>query len=133
MRCRLSQVGSVFVNTISNAAILHFGDNRDGANLKSRVLAVQRTLAAFGSDEFRYESYALFARPLPVSPAPAGPRAVFRSECAPIEVGEVNVVGLSAGSHFRIGCGGPETAETRIVNIRNALPGIDPPVEVEFK
>ncbi|WP_217592623.1 spore germination protein GerPE [Cohnella sp. GbtcB17] len=133
MRSRVSAVRCVDVNTISNAGILAIGDNRDGAKLNSRVLAVQRSLATFGNDEFRLEFYSLFARPLPIAPPPPGPPALFFSACAPIEIGSVDVTGISAASHVRIGCGGPETAETRIVNIRNRIPGIRPQVEVDNK
>ncbi|MDG0813229.1 spore germination protein GerPE [Cohnella rhizosphaerae] len=131
MRSRVSAVGFVDVNTISNAGVLEIGDNRDGAKLNSRVLAVQRSLATFGSDEFRFEFYALFARPLPAAPPPSGTSAFFFSACAPIEIGIVDVTGVSAASHVRIGCGGPETAETRIVNIRNRIPGIQPQAQAE--
>lgn len=133
MDCRLSAVGRLFVNTVSNASVLQIGDNADGAELFSRVLAVQRTLATFGKNEFRYGSYALFERPLPVAPALPELAARFYSQAAPIEIGDIAITGASAASHVRIGCGGPETAESRIVNIRNALPGIKPRVEVDFE
>ncbi|MFC3800148.1 spore germination protein GerPE [Cohnella sp. GCM10012308] len=133
MPCRVSAVGFVDVNTISNAGILEIGDNRDGAKLTSRVLAVQRSLATFGNDEFRYEFYSLFTRPLPIAPPPSGPPAFFFSASAPIEIGILDITGISAASHVRIGCGGPETAATRIVNIRNRLPGVTPRVEIDFK
>lgn len=133
MSCRPSVVGRIYVNTVSNASVLQFGDNRDGAKLFTRVLAVQRSIASFGNNEFRFSFYSLFARPLPVAPPPAGPQTYFYSEGAPIEIGELNITGLTAASHARIGCGGPETAETRIVNIRNAIPGVKPLVDVEFE
>lgn len=133
MRCRESAVGRLTVNLVSFAAILQIGDNRDGAELFSRVLAVQRSLANFGKDEFKFSSYHLFARPLPVAPAPSGPPVFFDSESAPIEIGDVHITAISAAAHVRIGSGGPDIGETRIVNIRNALPGVHPRVKVDFE
>ncbi|SFB20657.1 spore germination protein PE [Cohnella sp. OV330] len=130
---RVSAVGLVYINSASDSSVVHFGDNRDGARLKARVLAVQRSVATFKDNEFPFASYSLFTRPLPVPPPDEGPAAFFESSCAPIEIGTVQITAISAASHVRFGNGGPETAETRIVNIRNRIPGVQPRVEVDFK
>jgi len=132
MRCRESAVGRLYVNTVSNAAMLQIGDNREGNYLFSRVLAVQRSIASFGKDEFKFSSYHLFARPLPVAPAPSGPPVFFDSGSAPIEIGDIHITAVSAAAHVRIGSGGPDVGETRIVNIRNRIPGVVPRVKVDF-
>lgn len=133
LSARLSAVGLVYINSASDSSIVHFGDNRDGARLNARVLAVQRSVATFRDNEFPFASYSLFTRPLPVPPPDQGPASAFLSACAPIEIGAIQITAISAASHVRIGCGGPETAETRIVNIRNRIPGTRPLVEVDFK
>lgn len=130
---RLSRITLVYINTSSDSSVVHFGDNRDEAKLFTRALAVQRSIPSFRKGEFPFASYALFARPLPIPPNESSLVIEFNSENAPIAVGTINIVAIAAASHVRIGCGGPEIGETRIVNIRNRIPGVRPRVKVEFK
>jgi spore germination protein PE len=121
---RTTKIDAVVMNTVGSSSVAHFGDNKE-TNLKSRAIAVQRAIATYHQDEFRFASYEIFTRPL--LQLNTGIAVNFRMDSCPpdIEIGCIDVTALSTSALFRAGCSGPLTAETRVLNIRHFnYPGI---------
>ncbi|MCC3373355.1 spore germination protein GerPE [Cohnella sp. REN36] len=119
LSCRESRVKDVFINTVSQASILHFGDVKGRTDLFNRVLAIQRAVANFESNELPFTAYSLFYRPI-LLPMPRQDVSFSASaDSSFIEVGDIQVTALSNSALARFGCSGPLTGEARIVNIRH--------------
>ncbi|MBO9596775.1 MAG: spore germination protein GerPE [Cohnella sp.] len=121
---RTTRIVSVVLNTVGSSSVAQFGDNR-ATNLKSRAIAVQRAVPNFEQDEARFASYEIFAKPL-LQLVTDMTVDIRMDPCPPdIEIGYVDVTALSASALLRAGCGGPLTAQTRILHIRHFnYPGI---------
>jgi spore germination protein PE len=117
LQCRNTTLGSLYVNSVSSSSIVQLGDN-DFSTLSNKVLAVQRAIPNFEDDEFRFASYRIYFLPkLTLQPCVA---VAFQS-CSSlpnIQVGTVYLLGVTASSNLRVGCGGPLIAESRIKDIR---------------
>lgn len=119
LQSRNTTLNCIFVNTVSTSGMVQFGDNQE-TNLKSRALAVQRAIANYEDDEFRFASYPIFSLPkLTLEPCVS----VSFISCSPqpnanIRVGFVRTLGVSASSLLRVGTSGPIQAESRIKHIR---------------
>jgi len=115
---RVSRVGCLFVNTVSQASALQCGDNRV-SNLRSRAIAVQRAIPNYVKDEARFASYALFTLPRLRLRTCAEVDFVAVDRCPSIDIGSVASLGVSASSVLRIGVTERVAAETRILHIRH--------------
>jgi Protein of unknown function (DUF2772). len=122
---RTTRIGCVVLNTVGSSSIAHFGDN-ETTSLKSRAIAVQRAIANVEKDEFRFASYGIFARPLLQLSTGVTVETRMADRCPPdIEIGCLDVTALSSSALLRAGCGGPLTAQTRVLHIRHFnYPGI---------
>ncbi|MBB6673400.1 spore germination protein GerPE [Cohnella nanjingensis] len=118
LTCRESRVRNVYFNTVSQASVLQFGDDNGTTDLFNRVIAIQRAIADFESNELPFSAYSLYYRPI-LLPAPQEEVSFSSTAWGDIEIGDVQVIGLSNSALTRFGCSGPLTAETRIVNIRH--------------
>ncbi|MFC4810016.1 spore germination protein GerPE [Paenibacillus sp. GCM10023250] len=120
---RVSEVGGVYVNSISTASIIQFGD-RANVNAKLRGVAVQRESDHLSSNRVYFESYTIFSRPVPpVSPFlaeaakdPVQVRTVNRDPR--IGVGCIEIIAVSSSATVLTGNGVNMRAESRISNIR---------------
>jgi spore germination protein PE len=123
LQCRNTTLGSIFVNSVSSSSIVQFGDN-DLTTLTNKVLAVQRAIPNFEDDEYRFASYPIFFLPKLTLLPNVAVAFQSRSPLPNIQVGSVYVIGFTASSHLRVGCGGPLKAESRILDIRhfNSIP-----------
>ncbi|WP_019004552.1 spore germination protein GerPE [Cohnella laeviribosi] len=119
IECRKTVAGTAFINTVSHSGIVQFGDTKDVSSQVNRVIAVQRAVPVFKGDETRFAAYALFYKPLlrPVGKPSASLSS--SSDDGTIRIGDVRVIGVTASSILRFGCGGPHTAEARILHIRH--------------
>jgi spore germination protein PE len=118
IQCRCTSLGYLFLNTVSSAGIVQLGDNTN-TDLYARVMAIQRFTPDYYEDEFRFASYSIFFRSkLTLHPSVD---VTFQSvsPLQGIRVGSVDVIGVSASSLLRVGCGGPLEAEARVLNIRH--------------
>ncbi|MFC5403976.1 spore germination protein GerPE [Cohnella soli] len=116
---RTSKIGCVFVNTVSTSGIVQFGDGGT-STLRSKAIAVQRKIANFLDDEFKFETYPIFYKPRLRLVQCDQVSFVSRStDCPDIRVGWMYMLGVSASSLFRAGYSGPIDAEARIKHIRH--------------
>lgn len=118
IQCRCTKLGSLFVNTISQSAIVQLGDS-DSVKLTTRALAVQRAIPDSKADEFRFASYPIFFRPPFTIQLPPVTTFNSNSPLAEIRIDSVETLGVAASSYLRVGCGGPLKGETRIKHIRH--------------
>lgn len=111
------QVGCVDIISMDSGSTALFGDNAV-SELRSKAIAVLRTVPLLEGKEYEFADYPLFSRPLPKPPevAPAAMNVVC--EGAPIRVGLVYVVGISASAVFQIGHSIAIDAESRTKQIR---------------
>ncbi|MBO7744950.1 spore germination protein GerPE [Paenibacillus sp. MWE-103] len=120
---RVSEVGGVYVNSISSASIMQFGDRAD-VNAKLRGVAVQRESDHLFSNRVYFESYDIFSQPVPpVTPflaeaarEPVDVRTVNRDPR--ISVGCIEIIAVSSSAMLLVGNGVNTRAESRISNIR---------------
>ncbi|WP_139787268.1 spore germination protein GerPE [Cohnella massiliensis] len=117
--CRTSVVKRVFVNTVSQAGIVQFGDTKRQSDQRNRGIAVQRAVPNFEGDEVKFASYPLFFLPRPKPGEPLDVAVTTASDDGAIRVGRVSVLGVSTSSIFRVGCGGPHDALARVLHIRH--------------
>jgi spore germination protein PE len=124
LQCRNTTLGNLFVNSVSSSSIVQLGDN-DYSNLSNKVLAVQRAIPNFEDDEYRFASYRIFYLPKLTLQPNVAVAFQSRSPLPNIQVGSVEMLGVTAASYLRVGCGGPLVAESRILDIRhfNNQPG----------
>lgn len=121
---RTTRIGCVALNTVGSSSIAQFGDN-ETTSLKSRAIAVQRAVADVVQDEFRFASYGIFARPLLQLGTGLTVETRMDRRSPDIEIGCLDVTALSSSALLRAGCGGPFTAQTRVLHIRHFnYPGI---------
>lgn len=130
---RSSQVGGVYLTSISGASIAQFGDRAD-IDASLRGLAVQREADHLRAGSVYFESYAIFDRPTPsVSPWLAewssNPLTVDRVTTEyrdpRISVGCIEVIAVSSSAMILVGNGVHTKSESRISNIRQfATPAV---------
>jgi spore germination protein PE len=114
---RCIQLGDLFVNTVSMAAVVQLGDTGETKHA-SRALAIQRAIPTYHGDELRFAAYSIFTR-APQAAQPYREVQVLRSDVQPdICIGSLETLGVAASSLLRVGCGGPLTSEARIKHIR---------------
>lgn len=121
---RTTRIASIALNTVGSSSVAQFGDN-NATNLKSRAIAVQRAVPNDEQDEARFASYEIFTKPL--LQLNTGMAVNTRMDpCPPdIEIGYIDVTAMSSSALLRAGCGGPFTAQTRVLHIRHFnYPGI---------
>lgn len=118
LQCRNTTLGSLFVNSVSSSSIVQLGDN-DYSNLSNKVLAVARAIPNFEDDEYRFASYGIYFLPKLTLQPRVAVDFQSRSPLPNIQVGTVYLLGVSASSYLRVGCGGPLKAESRILDIRH--------------
>ena len=117
IQCRVSEIGAIKVNIITDAAVMQIGDSQT-VDLADIAIALQRQYPDYRGDETRFGSYPIFSLPLPPAPGPPGASLVSRSPTGRIRVGIVDVIALRASSYLQAGCAGHLTAESRIKHIR---------------
>lgn len=116
---RTADIGSIRVIDAALSSIIQIGDVAS-EYLTSNALAVQREADHNAADEPYFESYPIFARPLPtLYPGYGNGVIVERNNMAPtIEVGCVRVIAISTSSVLQAGNTGNAVAESRIKHIR---------------
>ncbi|WP_027085097.1 spore germination protein GerPE [Cohnella panacarvi] len=116
---RTTRIVSIALNTVGSSSVAQFGDN-NATNLKSRAIAVQRAVANNDEgDDVRFASYGLFTRPLLQLHTGITVGTRIDRPSPDIEIGCIDVTALSSSALLRAGCGGPLTAQTRVLHIRH--------------
>lgn len=117
LQSRNITIRSLFLNTISQSAVVQLGDHAN-AQLKSRAIAVQRAIPDSVADEFRFASYPIFFRdPLVLKPCRPLQFQTLHTASG-IRVGTIESLGVSSSSYLRAGTGGTLSAVSRVKHIR---------------
>lgn len=120
MNGRLSVVGTLNINTVSNTTVLEIGDSEDIAPI-NYTLAVQREKAIFWENEFDFSDYTIFSRAFP-QPVANEPITITRiQECPQINVHHIRVFILLFSAVTHIGSSERLNSETRIKHVRHLL------------
>jgi spore germination protein PE len=115
---RISSVGQINVNNISQASILQIGDN-EFIKPTGKVLAVQREIADFQGNEGNFNDYSIFSRIIPIPEVYEEVHMFVDNVCNKIEVGRIRVLAVSAASVMQVGSNSRIKSESRILNIRH--------------
>lgn len=118
---RISRVGNLKVITQSFSSISQFGDSV-AIIPRSYVLAIQRERPQYAGSEGNLAQFPLFRQPMakvPVQPAEAG--LVIDNINPSIDVGCVDIIGLSASAVLHVGSTVRIDAENRTKHIRQLL------------
>jgi len=112
-------IGCLFLNTVSLSGILQLGDSAR-VSLTSKAIAVQKAIPTFEDDEFRFAQFSIFFLPkLTLHPCVTASLQMDSPLPADIHIRSIRALAVSSASLFRVGCGGPLQAESRIMHIRN--------------
>lgn len=115
--CRISIIGNIEVNAVSDASVVQSGD-ACSVMMTDKALAVQRQHADYNEDEEPFTDYPIFSRPLPDLGAMPGVVLTRHNVNSAIHVGNVRIVAVRASSYVHAGCAGSLTAKSRIKHIR---------------
>ncbi|WP_135554195.1 spore germination protein GerPE [Paenibacillus cymbidii] len=120
-------VGCVKIISIDSGSTALIGDNAV-TELRSKAIAVKRTVPLLEGKEYDFADYSLFSRPLP-KPPEVTPAAMSVAYEATPRIGFVDVIGISASTVFQIGHSIAIDAESRtkqireVAFVRRPLPG----------
>ncbi|MBP1992389.1 spore germination protein GerPE [Paenibacillus eucommiae] len=114
---RLSIVGNIIINGISESSLLHIGDN-SVIQPRSRVFAVQREVATFNEKEGNFDLYPIFSREIPQPPFLDSVSMSIDNLGSCIQVGQVRILGISTAALMQVGNTRVIDADNRTKNIR---------------
>ncbi|EXX85775.1 spore gernimation protein [Paenibacillus darwinianus] len=117
---RLSLVGTVKIRTILFSAIFQAGDNLVIAP-SSSVFAVQREVPTYLGNEGNFND-PLFTAPIPRPIQDEQVQVSIRNVKPLIQVGSLDIIGVSTASVVQIGSNRLIQAESRMKHIRQLLP-----------
>lgn len=115
---RWSVVRDMKVNSVVLSSILQVGDN-EIIKPTSKALAVQRELPEFDENEGNFKEFPLFSREIPLPPIDNEAVDVsIDNTSSRIQVGCLNIYGVSSSSVLQVGANKKIQAEARIKHIR---------------
>lgn len=117
---RTSVVGFVKIRTVELSSIVFAGD-AGILHPVSNVLAVQRELPSYNGNEGKLSVFPLFTNPIPVPELVEDFSMDIDNQSNTINVGYVDIIGVSASSIIQIGSNHRIDAESRIKHIRQLL------------
>lgn len=117
---RISVVKAVNIKSVSNSSLFQAGDNLVVAPY-SRVFAVQREIPTYIGNEGNF-NYPVFTAPVPVPFLDEQVQIAVRNANPLIEVGFLDIIGVSTSSVVQIGSNRAIQAENRTKHIRQLLP-----------
>lgn len=117
---RLSIVKDVKIDAVTLGSIAQFGDN-EVIEPESRALAVQREKELFFGDEGNFQAYPIFTANIPEPSFKSDVRMKIHHSNPIIQVGSIEILGVSAASVFQVGSNRVIDSETRIKHIRQLL------------
>lgn len=124
-KARTSVVGSVRILSAQLSSIVQAGDSV-AVSPRSEALAVQRQVADYYDDEGNFGSFRIFKQNIPEPLLDESWSFSVRNDNPCIQVGFVNIIGLSASSILQIGSNKLVDAESRTKHIRQLLEGERP-------
>lgn len=122
---RISLVKNIKINSVLFSSIVQIGDFNIG-NVKSKVLAVQREIPIFLTNEGNFEVYPLFSRPIPIPVMDGSIRHHVVHQSPFIKVKNIKINGISASSIFQVGSSHWIESEARVKHIRQLISGERP-------
>jgi spore germination protein PE len=114
---RLSNVGTIYVNSISFSSIFEIGDSKYITPF-SKALAVKREIPLIFSNEGRFDEYSVFTRPIAQVPIEEPMNMAVFNEKPIIHVNSIRVSGIASSSVVQIGSTDTIQSEARIKHIR---------------
>ncbi|WFA06397.1 spore germination protein GerPE [Bacillus sp. HSf4] len=110
------------VQSVLISSTLKIGDT-DELNLKTKILAVQRSLSLFFGNEgsLRQEDFQLYRQPIPQLLPETGVRSAFFHEVPVIRVRAIKVLGVSTSSVAQVGSTRRIMADSRVKHIRKLI------------
>ena len=116
---RVSEVGGVYLTSMSSASIAQFGDRAD-VKASLRGIAVQRESDHLVSNDVYFEAYDIFSQPVP----PLSPFLALAAQSDPLEmrttnreprisVGCIEIIAASSSALVLVGNGVNTRAESR--------------------
>jgi spore germination protein PE len=117
MFSRISKVKSIVSDTTSFSSTLQIGDTSyiDG---NSQALAVQKRSETFHSVDIHFEDYEIFKRPFYIPRLNEPVISSFSNPNPFIQVGNINIIGISASSVVGVGNVCHARMESRVKHIR---------------
>jgi spore germination protein PE len=116
MKPRRSYVGVVRVVSVGLSSIVKVGDTGE-LKPSAKIFAVQRQVPVFQTAEGDLSHFPTFSREIPL-PVPNTRWVMHTQNEAEIEVGQINIIGVSASSIVHIGSVENVKAESRTKHIR---------------
>ncbi|MBY4603341.1 MULTISPECIES: spore germination protein GerPE [Bacillus] len=116
---RISRIRLIKFNSLGIASVFQVGDTNE-IDMSVKVLAVQRSLAVFYSNEgsFNRKEYPIFQQQA-VKPIPeTGVHSAFCHEVPIIHVRSIKIQGVSSSSVFHAGASSLVRGDARIKHIR---------------
>ncbi|MFN2747046.1 MULTISPECIES: spore germination protein GerPE [Bacillus] len=119
---RTSKVKFLKAESVGITSTLKIGDV-DELNLKTKILAVQRSLSLFFGYEgsFRQDDFQLYRQPIPHLLPETGVRTAFFHEVPAIRVRAVKIWGVSTSSVAQVGSTRRIMADSRVKHIRKLI------------
>lgn len=117
---RTSIVGDIDILGVTRSSIVHIGDTVC-IRPRNRVLAVQRQKAVFQSNEGSFEQFPIFTTPIPIPEIVIPVTMCADNLQSVIQVGRVQILGISSSSIMQVGNSRNIDAEARIKNIRQFI------------
>jgi spore germination protein PE len=117
---RISSIAHISATSVDETSIVEIGDAVEFTPVV-HVMAVQRERAIFFENEFNFEDYSVFARPL-VQPVVKENIAMTRINESPvIQVKNIHILRVLGSSLAHLGSNQMMKAEARVKNIRHLL------------
>ncbi|WP_274363489.1 spore germination protein GerPE [Paenibacillus thermotolerans] len=118
---RTSRVGGIKVRSLLFSSTIHVGDCLN-ISPHSSVLAIQREQPRFRGNEGDLSRYPVFQQPF-VRPEHEEPDFMSVESLDPfIDVGIVDIIGISVAAVLQIGSTGDVDTTTRVKHVREILP-----------
>jgi spore germination protein PE len=117
---RTSIVNEVKVNSVTSASVFRSGDT-EKIESYAAVLAVQRESTMFGTFNLNFQDYDLFEQKVLVPICPSVNVKKTFNAVPFIQVGKVDIIGVSSSSVVHIGSVNKITLQSRVKHIRNYM------------
>jgi spore germination protein PE len=113
-------VNEIKLNSLTSASVLQSGDT-EKIESYSAVIAVQRESTFFGTFDLHFKDYDLFEQKVLVPVCPSVKVKKTFNANPFIQVGKVDIIGVSSSSVLHIGSVQKITLQSRVKHIRNYM------------
>jgi spore germination protein PE len=117
---RTASVKEVQVDSLAIASVLQIGDSSI-IDSSAKAIAVQREKELFFGNEGNFKEFPIFSEPIPLPPVYENVTMSQQNSSPFINVGQINIIGISSSSIVHIGNTHHVALESRVKHIRQLL------------